>query len=202
MSIEFLLTSLIVCVLPGIGVIYTLSITLGSGLRAGLWATVGCTLVTALHLAFAMLGLAAILHASAVLFQAVKWIGVAFLLWMAWGTLTSGGIQEILPERRLGAFRIARRGFLLNLFNPKLPIFFAAFLPQFVPLGDPQGTLILFQLGLVFVLMTAGVFTLYALFAAHLRNAILNSPRAIAWLRRVFAASFGALAGRLALERA
>ena len=85
MSPDFLLTVLIVCLMPGLGVVYTLSVTLGGGLRAGLWAVVGCTLATAVHLGFALAGLAAVLHTSAVLFQAIKWAGVAYLLWMAWG---------------------------------------------------------------------------------------------------------------------
>lgn len=82
LSPEFLLTTFIVCITPGIGVIYTLSVTLGGGLPAGLWATLGCTLATVLHMIVAMAGLAAILHTSAVLFQIIKFAGVAYLLWM------------------------------------------------------------------------------------------------------------------------
>ena len=88
---EFLLTAFIVCITPGIGVVYTLSVTLGGGLRAGVWATIGCTLATVLHMIVAMAGLAAVLHTSALLFQTIKYAGVAYLLWMAWAVLQSTG---------------------------------------------------------------------------------------------------------------
>ncbi|MBF9034858.1 LysE family transporter [Rhodobacterales bacterium HKCCE2091] len=203
MTPEFLFTAFVVCLVPGIGVVYTLSVTLGGGLRAGLPAVLGCTLATAVHLAFALAGLAAILHSSAVLFQALKWAGVAYLLWMAWGTLreTGGGmrVEGAAPEP---AHRIVRRGILLNILNPKLPLFFLAFLPQFIPAGTAEPTRQLVSLGLGFVAMTAAVFLGYALLAGVMRARVLSSDRAMAWLRRAFAASFAALAGKLALERA
>lgn len=202
MTAAFLLTALIVCLLPGIGVVYTLSTSLGGGLRAGIFATLGCTLATAVHLALAMAGLAAILHTSAVLFQAVKYAGVAYLLWMAWGTLKGGGTLEVAAGQRASGPRIVLRGVLLNLLNPKLPMFFLAFLPQFVPAdaADPRARLV--TLGLGFVAMTFAVFLGYALAAGMVRRAILASPRAMAWLRRAFALSFAALGVKLALERA
>nr|WP_275982086.1 LysE family translocator [Frigidibacter sp. ROC022] len=197
-----MLTSFIVCLAPGIGVIYTLSVTLGGGLRAGLPAVLGCTIATMLHLAAAMAGLAALLHVSAVLFQAVKWAGVAYLLWMAWGVLQSRGELSVEPARQPRLGRVIWRGILLNILNPKLPIFFLAFLPQFIPAdaGNPQP--LLFQLGLGFVAMTFAVFLLYALLAGTMRARVLSSARAMTWLRRAFAASFAALGLRLALERA
>ncbi|MBF9030794.1 LysE family transporter [Rhodobacterales bacterium HKCCE3408] len=203
MSPEFLLTAFIVCLMPGIGVVYTLSTTLGGGLRAGIPAVIGCTAATAVHLAFALLGLAAILHTSAILFQALKWAGVAYLLWMAWGTLkgTQGAltVEESTPEP---AHRIAIRGVLLNILNPKLPLFFLAFLPQFVPAGSPHATRLLVTLGLGFVAMTLVVFMVYALLAGTMRARVLASERAMAWLRRAFAASFALLGLKLAAERA
>ena len=202
MSPDFLLTAFIVCALPGIGVIYTLSTTLGGGLRAGLLAVLGCTLTTALHLGFAMAGLAAILHISAVLFQSVKYAGVAYLLWMAWGTLKGEGGLEVAAGPPAPALRIVGRGIVLNLLNPKLPLFFLAFLPQFVPAGAPDATLRLATLGLGFVAMTFTVFLAYAILAGSLRRAVLARPRVMAWMRRAFAASFAGLGLRLALERA
>jgi threonine/homoserine/homoserine lactone efflux protein len=202
LSPEFLLTAFIVCVSPGIGVVYTLSMTLGGGLRAGVWASVGCTIVTAMHMLAAMAGLAAILHTSAVLFQAIKFAGVAYLLWMAWAVLQGTGGMTITPAAPAPVGRIVWRGILLNLLNPKLPLFFVAFLPQFVPAGSPDAPARLVELGLAFTAMTFATFVGYALLAAAGRQSLLSSPRLMAGLRRVFAASFAALGLRLALERA
>ncbi|PTE22152.1 LysE family translocator [Cereibacter changlensis JA139] len=200
MSPEFLLTAFIVCVSPGIGVVYTLSMTLGGGMRAGVLAALGCTLVTALHMVAAMAGLAAVLHTSAVLFQLVKFAGVAYLLWMAWATLQGSGGMRIDAAEPGTAGRIIWRGVLLNLLNPKLPLFFVAFLPQFIPAGSPAGLLV--ELGLVFTAMTFVTFVGYVLLVASSRRAILSSPQVMTWLRRAFAASFAGLGARLALERA
>lgn len=202
MSPEFLFTAFIVCAMPGIGVIYTLSTTLGAGLRAGLLAVLGCTLTTAIHLIFALGGLAAVLHTSALLFQSIKYAGVAYLLYMAWGTLRGQGGLEVTPGAPMPAGRIVGKGILLNLLNPKLPLFFLAFLPQFIPAEAPDATLRLTELGLGFVAMTFAVFVGYAVLAGSLRRAVLARPRVMTWMRRAFAASFAGLGLRLALERA
>ena len=203
MSTAFLLTALVVCVSPGIGVVYTLAAAIRGGVRAGLLASAGCTLCTLLHLGFALAGLAAVLHTTAVLFQAIKFAGVAYLLWMAWATLRGEGSLDLRPSSEtVSAGRIVWRGVLLNLLNPKLPLFFVAFLPQFVPAGDPHATLVLAQLGGVFVAMTFAVFAVYAVFAGTLRRTIAESPRALTLMRRIFAGSFAALGARLALQRA
>lgn len=200
MSAEYLLTAFIVCAVPGLGVVYTLSSTLGGGLRAGLWAALGCTIATVIHLAVAMAGLAALLHASAVLFQAIKFAGVVYLLWMAWGTLQGTGGLRFQASEPTPPGRLVRRGIVLNLLNPKLPMFFMAFLPQFLPVG--AGTMALISLGLGFVAMTFGVFVVYAFLAASGRDVVLASETAMRWLRRMFAASFAMLGLKLAVSRA
>jgi threonine/homoserine/homoserine lactone efflux protein len=201
MSPEFLLTAFIVCITPGIGVVYTLSVTLGAGWRAGLWANVGCTIATVLHLIVAMAGLAAVLHTSAVLFQTIKFAGVAYLLWMAWAVLQSTGSLAISPDNGGRPARIVWRGILLNILNPKLPLFFVAFLPQFLP-STTTSLRPMIELGLGFTVMTALTFMIYILIAASSRHAILGSPTVLTWMRRAFAASFAALGARLAFERA
>lgn len=200
MSLEFLLTAFVVCLAPGIGVVYTLSTTLGQGFRAGLWAALGCTIATLVHLGVAMAGLAAVLHTSAVLFQTLKYAGVAYLLWMAWGTLKgSGGLQvEAAAPQRIS--RLVSRGIMLNLLNPKLPMFFIAFLPQFMAPTD--GTAVMGELGVTFAALTFVTFLGYAALAASGREAVLSRPAVTAWMRRAFAASFAALGLRLAMERA
>lgn len=200
MSPEYLLTTFVVCLAPGIGVVYTLSVTLAQGLRGGFWATVGCTLATLVHLGVAAAGLAAILHSSAVLFQTVKFAGVAYLLWMAWGTLRGAGGLVISAARPQPSGRIVWRGILLNILNPKIPMFFLAFLPQFLSAED--GARDIAALGLGFAAMTFAVFLGYAALAASGREAVLGRPAVLACLRRAFAASFAALGARLAMERA
>ena len=198
----FLLTALVVCLVPGTGVVYVLATTLGRGRRAGLAAAAGCTLGPLPHLLAAILGLAAALHASAVLYTGLKWAGIAYLLWLAWGALNGGGALAITPERRTGSLaRIAWRGTLLNVLNPKLSIFFLALLPPFV---DPAGnaTAQMVGLGAAFMAITFGTFILYALFAAAARDAVLSSEAAMRWLNRAVAGALAVLAGRLAVERA
>lgn len=201
MTPEFLLTAFVVCITPGIGVVYTLSMTLGGGLRAGVWAAIGCTLATVLHMAVAMAGLAAVLHTSALLFQALKYAGVAYLLWMGWAVLKGAGGMDIAPAAPAPAGRVVWRGILLNILNPKLPLFFMAFLPQFLP---AQGATLsqISTLGAGFSAMTLATFLLYAGLAASGRRALLGSARLMTWMRRAFAASFAALGLRLAMERA
>ena len=202
-SLQFLLTAFVVVVAPGTGVIYTLALGLGQGRRAAVAAAVGCTVGIVPHLLAATLGLAAILHTSALLFTAVKLAGVAYLLWLAWSALSSEGALAITPERaRETDWRIARRGALINILNPKLSIFFLALLPPFLS-GDPAtATTEMVLMGGIFMGMTFLVFVVYGAFAAAARDYLLQSKRVMRWMSRGFAAVFAALAGRLALERA
>ena len=202
LSPEFMLTALIVCITPGIGVVYTLSVTLGGGFRAGVWATIGCTLATVVHMGVAMAGLAAVLHTSAVLFQTLKYAGVAYLLWMAWAVLQTTGSMAVQAAQGGSAARLVGRGILLNILNPKLPLFFMAFLPQFMPAGDATSLPAMVALGAGFTAMTFVTFLLYAGLAASGRDAVLSSPRLLTGMRRAFALSFAALGARLATERA
>jgi threonine/homoserine/homoserine lactone efflux protein len=198
MSFEYLLTAFIICLSPGIGVVYTLSSAMGGGFKAGFWASVGCTIATILHLAVAMAGLAAILHTSAILFQTIKFAGVAYLLWMAWAVLNDRGGLSIRASAPKSAGKLVRSGILLNILNPKLPLFFVAFIPQFVPADSPVGLLV--ELGLAFTAMTFFVFLGYSAIAATGRQYLLQSEWAMNWLRRAFAASFAALGLKLATE--
>lgn len=200
MSWDYLLTAFIVCLAPGIGVVYTLSTTLGGGFRAGFWAAVGCTIATVFHVIVAMAGLAAVLHSSAVLFQIIKFAGVAYLLWMAWAVLKDRGGLSVRPAEPAPARQLIRRGILLNILNPKLPLFFMAFIPQFMPEG--AGTAMLIQLGAGFTAMTFAVFMGYVTLAATGRQRVLASEVAMNWMRRAFAASFALLGLKLATERA
>ena len=203
MSVQFLLTALVVVLIPGTGVIYTLAVGLGRGTRAAVWAALGCTFGILPHLLAATLGLAAVLHTSAVLFNVVKFAGVAYLLWLAWSALRSGGAMSVAPDKRAEPGRVtAWRGTLINVLNPKLSIFFLALLPPFLSGNPATATAEMVGLGAVFMGMTFGVFVLYGAFAGAARRWLLGSERVMRWLNRSFAAIFAALAGRLALERA
>jgi threonine/homoserine/homoserine lactone efflux protein len=200
MSISFLLTSLIVIVSPGTGVLYTLAVALTKGSRASVAAAFGCTLGIVPHMSAAMLGLAAVLHASALAFSALKWCGVIYLLYMAGQALREQGALAI--DGRLDA-RSAKRvivtGFLINILNPKLSIFFLAFLPQFIAAEEGHPLLRMLQLSAAFMAMTFAVFVVYGLFAAKVRDRIVTRPKVMRWLRRAFAGGFAALGARLAL---
>jgi threonine/homoserine/homoserine lactone efflux protein len=198
---SFLLTALVVCLIPGTGALFTLAAALGRGARAGVIAAFACTLGTLPHLAAAVTGLAAVLHASGVAFEVVKYAGVAYLLWMAWSTWRDTGALKVDTADQPTRLRsVIVSGVGVNLLNPKLTIFFFAFLPQFVPASAGNSLAWMLGLGAVFVAMTFVVFAAYALAAAAVRDQVLARPRVLQRIRRAFAASFVALGGRLALE--
>jgi len=199
-SIAFLVTTLIVVVTPGTGVVYTLSAGLSRGGRASVIAALGCTLGIVPHMVATITGLAALLHASALAFQVLKYLGVAYLLYMAWATLRDRdaivAAQETVPR---SAVRVIVSGVLINILNPKLTIFFVAFLPQFVTAGAPNSLIRMVALSGVFMLVTFVVFTGYGAFAAAMRDHVIARPQVMTWMRRVFAGSFAGLGIKLAL---
>ena len=200
LSPEFLLTSLIVVASPGTGVIYTLGAGLGRGARAAVIAAFGCTLGILPHLLAAVLGLSAMIETSAVAFEILRVAGVAYLLYMAWMTLKETGTFAVAADGRDGsAFDITVRAILLNLLNPKLTVFFLAFLPQFVGAGEAAPTLRFVELGGVFMTMTFVVFVVYGVAAATVRDQVLARPSVLAMMRRLFAGAFVLLGVRLAL---
>ncbi len=199
MSIEFLITSLIIVASPGPGVLYTLAAGLSRGAKASLIASVACTLGIIPHMIAAITGLAALLHASATAFNVIKYAGVAYLLYMAWKTLQDRGALTVEEAQAPRSMRqIVRTGLLTNVLNPKLSIFFFAFLPQFVPSAEQAPVLRMLELSLVFMAMTFVVFAMYGLFAASVRNHITSRPAILTWLRRTFAGAFVMLGLKLA----
>ena len=209
MTPEFLATSIVVILLPGTGVLYTLAFGLTHGWRASVVAAFGCTLGILPHIGASVVGLAALLHSSAVAFQTVKVVGVIYLFWMAWQIAREGGALEVPSDisgdesaaRHAGtsSARIVVNGFLLNILNPKLSLFFLAFLPQFVPAGTTAPTATMLGLGGVFMALTFVVFTGYGAFASAARRHVISRPGVMRWLRRGFAGAFGLLGLRLAL---
>jgi threonine/homoserine/homoserine lactone efflux protein len=201
MTIAFLLTSFVIVATPGTGVLYTIAAGLARGARASVLAAFACTLGIVPHLVAALTGLAAVLHASGVAFQTIKYLGVAYLLWMAWATWRDTGALAVSDETGKGSWRqVIGSGITLNLLNPKLTIFFFAFLPQFVPSGTAHQLPRMLLLSAVFMAMTFVVFVGYGAAAGALRDRVLTRPRLVRRIRQAFAASFVALSARLAVE--
>jgi threonine/homoserine/homoserine lactone efflux protein len=198
-NVEFLVTSFIVIASPGTGVLFTLAAGLSRGSRASVVAAFGCTLGIVPHMAAAILGLAALLHTSALAFQILKYLGVAYLLYMAWTTLGERGALRVDKQvDARSALHVTVTAVLINLLNPKLSIFFLAFLPQFVSADEASPLARMLALSAVFMLMTFVVFVGYGLFAAAARDHVIARPRVLTWMRRAFAGAFAALGAKLA----
>lgn len=200
---EFLVTSFIVVLMPGTGVLYTVSTGLTRGWRASLFAACGCTLGIVPHLLASMFGLAAVLHTSALAFQVFKLLGVLYLAYLAWSMWKeSGSIQFDHARHKENYLRIALRAFFINILNPKLSIFFLAFLPQFIPSGIESAFVHLFTLGAIFMMMTLVVFMAYGVLAHQVRFYVTRSPASIQRLQKIFAGLFVVMGLKLAsLER-
>ena len=200
MSPEFLLTTLVIVVTPGTGVLYTLAAGLSRGARASVIAAVGCTLGIVPHMLAAVVGLAALLNASALAFESLRYLGVAYLLYLAWRTVRETGALSIdARSASPSPLRVIGQAILINVLNPKLTIFFFAFLPQFVSAGEPDAVPRMLELSGVFMLVTLVVFIGYGILAAGVRTHVVSRPRVMAWIRRTFAVAFVALGARLAL---
>lgn len=202
MSLEFLITSLIVVLAPGTGVIYTIATGISRGRSYATAAAFGCTIGIVPHLVASILGLSAILHTSALLFQSVKYAGVLYLLYLAWQALKGDGALSMSStnDKSKNYRAVIATGFLINILNPKLSIFFLAFLPQFVDTKQGSATLEMGMLGLIFMGMTLGVFIVYGLFAAKLRHHVIARPNILKWFNRGVAGAFTGLSLKLALS--
>ena len=201
MSTAFLLTALVIVATPGTGALFTIAAGLARGTRAALLAAFACTLGTVPHLVAAITGLAAVLHASGVAFETIKYLGVAYLLWMAWSTWRDTGALRVEDAPHPGSRRaVIVSGVLVNLLNPKLTIFFFAFLPQFVAPDGDGAVLLMVWLSAIFMAVTLVVFSVYGVFAAAVRREVISRPKIVAWMRRSFAATYVILAGRLAAQ--
>ena len=200
-TFNFLITSLIVVLIPGTGVVYTISTGLTLGRRASIFAALGCTAGIVPHLVATVLGLSAVMHTSALAFQVLKYAGVAYLFYLAvitWRDKTAFTVDQTHPTATAGS--LVTKAFLLNILNPKLTIFFLAFLPQFIAHDAPAPLLQLLTLSGVFMAMTFVVFVIYGLLATTFRTVVIESPHVQTWLRRSFAAAFAGLAVNLAFS--
>ena len=200
MTLAFLLTTLVVVATPGTGALYTVATGLAHGSRAAAVAALGCILGIVPHMLAAVTGLAAVLHGSAVAFQTLKYLGIAFLLYLAWSMWRDDSefVPVNLPATPPSTWRIVGTAVAVNLLNPKLTLFFFAFLPQFVSPAEGSPVAQMLWLSAVFMAMTFVVFAGYGVFAATVRDHVTRRPRVMTWLRRTFAVSYVALAARMA----
>lgn len=201
MTLDFLLTTLIIVATPGTGALYTLAAALGGGRRSAVLAAFGCALGIIPHMLAAALGLAALVAAEPRLFEAIRYAGIAYLIWMAIGLWRSGMASDAQAEPIRQASRIIRKAVLINLLNPKLSLFFLAFLPQFVDQSDPAPLATMAALSLVFMAVTFVVFVFYGLAAASMREALVTRPGRIRVVNRLLAGGFLLMAGKLALAQ-
>lgn len=200
-SLEFLLTSAVVVVTPGAGVLFTVSTGLSQGRLASAYALLGCTLGILPHMAATALGLAAVMHAGALAFQLLKLAGVLYLLFLAWMTWRDRSAFAAAPGTPpQSPLRLVAKAVLVNALNPKLTLFFFAFLPQFMDPADPAPLRQFAVLGAVFMLMTLAVFVAYGALADAFRQRVLASRRTQDALRRGFSAAFALMAAKLALS--
>jgi threonine/homoserine/homoserine lactone efflux protein len=201
MSVEFLITSLVVVLIPGTGVLYTLSSSIGGGRRRGLFAALGCTLGIVPHMLAAMLGLSGIMQAGSAVFEVVRWAGVCYLVFMGISMIRDAGrisLDDVNAEADpMGP--VVWRGIVLNVLNPKLTLFFFAFLPQFLDASPGLFYVRLIGLGGIFMLMTLAVFSVYALASAAFRDLVLGAPAVRRWIERTLGAFLIGFAARLAL---
>ncbi|MEM7777889.1 MAG: LysE family translocator [Pseudomonadota bacterium] len=201
MTPEFIITALVVALIPGTGVIYTVATAMLRGRAQGVAAAFGCTLGIIPAMLASIAGVAAILHTSAILFTALKYVGAAYLLYLAWKVLTDDGpvsLTEAKPDAT-STISVVWLGFLLNILNPKLSAFFLALLPQFVDPNTPGAVVSMLGNGFVFMLVTFVVFVGYAALASLARERVLRSAGLLKWMRRTVALSFAAFSVRLAM---
>ncbi|MBD3895427.1 LysE family translocator [Halomonas sp. ML-15] len=202
MTPEFFLTALVIVASPGSGAIYTVAAGLLGGVRASLIAALGCTLGIIPHMLAAISGLAALLHTSAAAFHILKYVGVAYLLYMAWAMFRDHGMLSLDGKANgKSARQVIASAILINLLNPKLSIFFFAFLPQFVRGDETAPVIKMLELSLVFMVLTFVIFAAYGAFAAAVRQHVISSASVQTWMRRGFAGAFAALAAQLALTQ-
>ena len=197
------MTSIIVVLAPGTGVIYTLSIGLSHGQKASLAAALGCTIGILPHLLASILGLSFLLQMNDVLFQTLKWIGTIYLIYIAW-TMWSAVEKttfKVSFTENFSVFRVIVKAILLNLLNPKLTTFFFAFLPVFIAPDSPSPHTELIRLSSIFMAITLTVFSVYGVLASGIRQRVVHSSKQLLWIRRSCAVLLAIFGLRLALAR-
>lgn len=194
----FVVAGLLLNLTPGVDVFFIVGRALRQGVRAGCIASLGITAGCCVHIVAAALGVSALVAASATAFAVLKWIGAAYLVWIGIGMLRARepalaaqmardpgagreGTQGLGPGE---AWPLLRRGFLTNVLNPKVALFFLAFVPQFIPPGAEHPTLVFLALGLLFNFNALWVCFGWAAAAAWVARRAGAAARALRWFER------------------
>ena len=198
---EFLLASLVVVLIPGTGVVYTITTGLTLKWRASLAAAIGCTLGIVPHILASILGVSALLNMSAQVFSLLKWAGSIYLLYLAWNMWRDAGTLEIHNKTaETGISKIIIKAIAINLLNPKLTIFCFAFLPLFIARDSSSPTIQLVILSAVFMGLTLIVFALYGILASGISTYLVNSSNAVKRIQQTFALVLAGFAVQLGLS--
>ena len=197
----FLITSLIIILIPGTGVIYTVSVGMTEGRKRSIIAALGCTAGIIPHLCVSIALSSLLMHMNTTVFTIIKYAGVLYLLYLGMGMIfNKEKIQFDHVQTEHSAPAIIRRGVLINLLNPKLTLFFFSFLPQYVSSGSEHYMLNSFLLGLVFMLLTFLVFVVYGFLAGTAKEWLCSSPKRMSALQKCFGITFIGFAAKMALE--
>lgn len=197
----FLATSIAITLAPGPDNLQVLARGISQGRAAGLVAALGFAAGVTFHTTLAALGVAAVLRGSPVAFHLLKLAGAAYLIWIGIKALRSDGLATAHARAPQPLATIFRQSVIGNMLNPKVTLFFVVFLPQFVdPHGTQRVTLQMFELGALFMLQTAVIFSLFGMCAGTIGAWLKRRPRAGVWLDRLAGATFVAIGIRVALN--
>ena len=197
----FLITSLIIILMPGTGVVYTISTGIMNGRHKSIIAAFGCTLGIVPHLCVSISLTSMLMQMNNTVFMIMRYVGAAYLIYMGVGMILSKDRIQFQEETETeGALTIIRRGILINLLNPKLTLFFFSFLPQYVRGTEGAFVIQSVVLGIAFMIMTFVVFAIYGLLSGTARGWISGSEKRISVLQRIFGTVFIGFALKLALE--
>jgi threonine/homoserine/homoserine lactone efflux protein len=198
----FVLAGLLLNVIPGADMLYIAGRAGAQGFRAGVLAALGIGAGCFVHIVAATLGLSAILAASAMAFTVVKIIGAVYLIYVGLSLLRSTARpQQAVALARATSSKIFWQGFLTNALNPKVALFFLAFLPQFIALDAPSKSLAMLILGLVFDVNGTLCNVLFAWLIANAAERLSHRPAIGAWLNRSVGALFVYFGAKLAIEQ-
>jgi len=196
----FLGASVALTLAPGPDNTFIVAQGISRGRKAAIITALGMCSGISVHTTAAALGVSALIYSSAAAFTLLKYAGAAYLLFLAWKSLKE---QRILlsPGEAGGCDSrlLFRRGFLMNVINPKVALFFLAFLPQFVSANSGGVPLQMFLLGILFMAQAVVVFSIIGWLSGSIGNAVLKKPRIARWFGWLTAAIFAALGLRLAL---
>jgi threonine/homoserine/homoserine lactone efflux protein len=197
----FLATSMAITLAPGPDNLQVLARGISQGRAAGLVAALGFAAGITFHTTLATLGVAALLRSSPVAFQAIKYAGAAYLVWIGIKALRSQGLATAHERAAQPLWSVFRQSVFGNMLNPKVTLFFLVFLPQFIePHGVQSVPLQMLELGFVFMLQTVVVFSLFGVCAGMIGGWLKRRPRVGVWLDRLAGATFIAIGIRVALR--